>query len=293
MKKIIYFSVLLCLITSCNTSETNEVIFAEYITENTLVIKEIITEELNRTVVSVFDDTGKIVRKDYNVSNYFHTRFRYNASNEMTSITEESMEIFGWTYFYNDNVLNSYNFHYFRLAPIQHLVVTEENSSSLDYHNFNGELLTLTITYEQKELYSLKKYSLYKKIKSYSTFNNTQNKYKNIVDLEYDDFNNLIEVNQKIKNYGTINYISQFTYDNQKNALHDRMSSYLLPFILSRSTSSDYMITKIIEFSPNNILTNSKSNEIYSYRYNEDYYPISSEVKIDGNIIETKSFTYY
>jgi hypothetical protein len=293
MKKIIYFSVLLCLITSCNTSETNEVIFAEYITENTLVIKEIITEELNRTVVSVFDDTGKIVRKDYNVSNYFHTRFRYNASNEMTGITEESMEIFGWTYFYNDNVLNSYNFHSFRLAPIQHLVVTEENSSSLDYHNFNGELLTLTITYEQKELYSLKKYSLYKKIKSYSTFNNTQNKYKNIVDLEYDDFNNLIEVNQKIKNYGTINYISQFTYDNQKNALHDRMSSYLLPFILSRSTSSDYMITKIIEFSPNNILTNSKSNEIYSYRYNEDYYPISSEVKIDGNIIETKSFTYY
>lgn len=293
MKKIIYFSVLLCLITSCNTSETNEVIFAEYITENTLVIKEIITEELNRTVVSVFDDTGKIVRKDYNVSNYFHTRFRYNASNEMTGITEESMEIFGWTYFYNDNVLNSFIIDSFRSAPIQYLVVTEENSSSLDYHNFNGELLTLTITYEQKELYSLKKYSLYKKIKSYSTFNNTQNKYKNIVDLEYDDFNNLIEVNQKIKNYGTINYISQFTYDNQKNALHDRMSSYLLPFILSRSTSSDYMITKIIEFSPNNILTNSKSNEIYSYRYNEDYYPISSEVKIDGNIIETKSFTYY
>lgn len=275
MKKIIYFSVLLSLITGCNLEDFNE---STLPLDNPLLLRKTTREGPDVSRETNFDDEGRILKIENNNSGYFYDYSYEEDIDKISVYTYGRIETSSYRFNYNNSELTSFNFG-FMGGGDDYIITRSENLTSFNYES-NNELYTYTVVFETNQL---------SKVIGLHTFNNFQNKYLSKTNLFYDSDGNLIEVIREIQNYEEINSSIKFTYDHRTNPLHNSMSKYAPELLMS---GNGYGI--IINSSPNNLTSNDESYENYLYEYHNNY-PISSEKTIKGDnlIIETKTYFYH
>jgi hypothetical protein len=275
MKKIIYFSILLCLITSCNLEDLNE---PAIVIDTPQVLKKTTTEGTDISRETNFDNKGRILKIEYNNSGYFYKYSYEEDIDKISDYTYGRIETSSYRFYYNNSELTKFNFGFMGRGD-DFIITRNENLTSFNYEH-NNELHTYTVVFETNKL---------SKVIGLNSFNNSQNKYLFKINLFYDSVGNLIEVIREIQNYEEINSSTKFTYDHRANPLHNSMNKYIPELLMS---GNGYGI--IINSSPNNLTSNDETYENYLYKYQNNY-PNSSEktIKEDNTIRETKRYFYH
>ena len=295
LKKSIILCIGLLLFTNCNdepidiyngVNQENEEEEETPPTLNTLIIKEINNGDLD----FFFDTYGKIERvDDQNAFSPGNIRFEfeYAPDNLLTTQTYFFFSELARTVFaYNGNNPSDIDFQPFG------------NSFSAPINIDNNTVSYSETTYMKNVEFTFASNNLKKLIHFEITDVSTPTPIVDTsVDYSYDTNGNLIQVTAHVINENPVNSTFTFTYDDKRNAVAESMNTNTLPYLLFESHNSyhTYIIQRLIELSPNNILSNSKDQHDFSYEYNSDEYPISGTKTnaTDNTFVNNLTFTYY
>ncbi|WP_299889024.1 hypothetical protein [uncultured Lacinutrix sp.] len=280
MKKSITLLILSIFYISCNNepldtgltnSDQDEII---EIPENILIIKEINDGSYDY----IFDADGKLERINRVPTTCcydFAYRYEYTDDNklnrEVTAIVSEEAHI---VITYNNDTIDSYtSFGFIYNNPYSITIENNIITRSLNESVFK-------YTYASNNL---------KKITNYTYIENSITKTN--ISYTYDNNNNLTGAEEVIINGNTTNTIYTFTYDDKKNPIAESMDSNKLVYTLIKG----YSPNDLIRLSPNNIVSNSKTQESFIYEYNTDNYPINAikNNSTDNSLINTLTYNYY
>jgi hypothetical protein len=275
MKKIIYFSVLLCLITSCNLEDFNEPALP---IDNPLLLKKTTIEGPDLSRETSFDDKGRFIESKNNNSGSFEKISYKENIDEINVYSYGRIEITSYRLNYNNSELTSFNSGF--MGSREDFMITKNGNLASFNYEIGNESYTYTVVFETNQ---------FSKVIGYYTFNNSQNKYSNKRNLFYDYAGNLIEVVHEIADYEAVNLSIKFTYDERTNPQYISMAKYIPALLM---IGNGYQI--IIDSSPNNLTSNSNYYENYFYKYQKNQ-PVSSEktIKEDTVIRETKTYFYH